>query len=65
MKNFLIIARPPAVEVERENGRVDLVPCQRQRVEVKARKWDDAYQELRDNGFTPFVDEYTPQPSRI
>jgi hypothetical protein len=27
-------------------------------VEITARHWEDAYQQVRDLGFTPFADEY-------
>ena len=33
-----------------------------QELEVTARNWDDAYKQVEDLGYTPFVKEYTPKP---
>ena len=54
-QTFLILATPNF-----EDG----VIYQKTTVEVDAKSWDEAYQLLRDNKYTPFVDEYTPTPAQ-
>ena len=52
--NYLVLVRP----TDERNTRYLLTE-----VEVTAKNWADAYDQVRAEGFIPFKDEYIPTPA--